>query len=167
VRRARELLTVEVVDAELAAAGLDALLLAREAVARDAVATASVPAVPPGLATLMGCLARKAGDARARALLDEAVAADPRDLEAVRNLATLCLASGDLPAALRASQAAYRLDPVDAGLVCNVGVCHLALARVGDTVDDEQMARAREFITLARQLAPKDPIILRAVAALG
>ena len=167
VRRARELLTAEVVDAELAAAGLDALLLAREAVAREAVATPSGASAPPGLATLMGCLARKAGDARARALLDEAVAADPRDLEAVRNLATLCLASGDLPAALRASQAAYRLDPVDAGLVCNVGVCHLALARAGDTVDDDQMARAREFITLARQLAPKDPIVLRAVAALG
>lgn len=161
VRRARELLASDVVDGADAAAAVDALLAAREA------ATSTSSPLPPGLATLMGCLARRAGDGRARALLDEAVAADPRDLEAVRNLATLCLASGDLPAALRASQAAYRLDPVDAGLVCNVGVCHLALARAGDVVDEEQLARAREFIDLARQLAPKDPIVLRAVAALG
>jgi len=161
VRRTRELLGTDVVDAAEAAAALDAVLAAREA------ATTSALPVPPGLATLMGCLARKAGDPRARALLDEAVAADPRDLEAVRNLATLCLGSGDLPTALRASQAAYRLDPVDAGLVCNVGVCHLALARAGDVVDEDQLARAREFITLARQLSPKDPIVLRAVAALG
>jgi tetratricopeptide (TPR) repeat protein len=159
--RARELLGAEGIDAADAAAAVDALVAAR-----DAAASSSSP-VPTGIATLMGCLARKGGDPRARALLEEAVAEDPRDLEAVRNLATLCLASGDLPAALRASLAAYRLDPVDAGLVCNVGVCHLALARAGDDVDAEQLARAREFITLAQQLAPKDPIVLRAVAALG
>jgi tetratricopeptide (TPR) repeat protein len=161
VRRARELLASEVVDAAAAGVAVDALLAAR------AAATATSSPLPPGLATLMGCLARRGGDGRARDLLDEAVAADPRDLEAVRNLATLCLASGDFPAALRASQAAYRLDPVDAGLVCNVGVCHLALARAADVVDEEQLARAREFIDLARQLSPKDPIVLRAVAALG
>lgn len=159
IRRARELLAADVVDSAAAAAALDALGAAREAT--------TAPSPPPGLATLMGCLARRGGDPRARAWLEEAVTADPRDLEAVRNLATLCLAAGDLPAALQASQAAYRLDPVDAGLVCNVGVCHLALARVGDVVDEGELARAHEFIALAKQLSPKDPIVLRAVAALG
>ena len=52
---------------------------------------------------------------------------------------------------------AYRLDPIDPGLVCNVGVCHLA---AGDVVG------AREFIDLARQMAPKDPIVVRALTAL-
>ena len=54
--------------------------------------------------------------------------------------------------------AAYRLDPLDAGLVCNVGVCHLAL---GD------LAQAREFIVLAAAMAPEDPIVIRAAAALN
>jgi tetratricopeptide (TPR) repeat protein len=172
IRRGRELLTADVVEGADATSALDALVAAREAAVAMAASSSSSSSsssslLPAGLATLMGCLARRGGDPRARVLLEEAVAADPRDLEAVRNLATLCLASGDLPAALRASQAAYRLDPVDAGLVCNVGVCHLALARTGDVVDEEQLGRAREFITLAKQLSPKDPIVLRAVAALG
>ncbi|MBM4280470.1 MAG: hypothetical protein FJ137_06825 [Deltaproteobacteria bacterium] len=114
---------------------------------------------PPHLFALAGALARKTGDlARARALLDDAVRHDKHDLEAWRELATVCMTTGDLNAALAASLAAYREDPVDAGLVCNVGVCHLAL---GDR------AQAAEFFELAYGMAPDDPIIGRAVAALG
>ena len=112
---------------------------------------------PPRLWSLAGSLARKAGDARARALLEQAVQRDKHDLEAHKELATLCLAQGDLKAALASSVAAYREDPVDAGLVCNVGVCHLAL---GD------LARAEEFISLASSLDDSDPIVARALAAL-
>lgn len=114
-------------------------------------------AEPPRLFTLAGSLARKAGDPQARSLLEVAVQHDKHDLEAWKDLATLCLAAGDLKAALTSSMAAYREDPVDAGLVCNVGVCHLAL---GD------LDKAGEFIDLAASMAEKDPIVLRAVEAL-
>jgi tetratricopeptide (TPR) repeat protein len=113
---------------------------------------------PSHLYSLAGALARKAGDAaRARVLLDDAVRRDKHDIEAWKELATVCMAEGDHRAALVASLAAYRENPVDAGLVCNVGVCHLAL---GDRV------QATEFIELARGMAPDDPIVARAVAAL-
>ncbi len=163
VRQARALLAVDDVDPAEARAAIDAVVAARVVVEADP----SSPASTKGLATLVGCLARKAQDPRARSLLEEAVRLDPTDLEAVRNLATWCLAQGDLQAALSASVAAYRLDPVDAGLVCNVGVCHLALAKTGDVVDEARLASAREYIVLAQQLAPKDPIVVRAVAALA
>jgi tetratricopeptide (TPR) repeat protein len=163
VRHARALLAADDVDPAEASAAIDAVLEARIVVEADS----SSPASTTGLVTLVGCLARKAQDPRARALLEEAVRSNPADLEAVRNLATWCLAHDDLPAALSASIAAYRLDPVDAGLVCNVGVCHLALAKAGDVVDPARLASAREYILLAQQLAPKDPIVVRAVAALA
>jgi tetratricopeptide (TPR) repeat protein len=163
VRRARALLAADDVDPAEASAAIDAVLAARVVVEADP----SSPASTTGTATLIGCLARKGHDPRARALLEEAVRLNPADLEAVRNLATWCLAHDDLPAALSASIAAYRLDPVDAGLVCNVGVCHLALAKAGDVVDTARLASAREYIVLAQQLAPKDPIVVRAVAALA
>lgn len=108
---------------------------------------------------LAGTLARRAGDrGRARALLEQAVAMDGHDIEALRELASVALEEGDVQRALAASVEAYRENPGDAGLVCNVGVCHLA---VGD-VD-----RAREYIDLAWQLEPKDPIVLRARDALA
>ena len=155
--RVKDLLAdVHDVDAAVAAAAVDDLLAARDAAVVD-----GEPA--PFVSTLAGALARKAGDvARARELLDGAVASDPRDLEAWRNLATVCLTQADLPAALKASLAAYRLDPVDAGLVCNLGVCHLAAADAGHG----SLVQAREYIELAARLAPRDPIVVRAVAAL-
>ncbi len=113
---------------------------------------------PRRLFSLAGSLARKAGDAQARALLEQAVQTDKHDIEALKDLATLCLAAGDVRAALVASMAAYREDPVDAGLVCNVGVCHLAL---GD------LEKAAEFIELASSMADRDPIVARAAAALA
>ena len=114
---------------------------------------------PPRLFTLLGALARKLGQLdQARAFFETASARDKHDLEALRELATLCRAAGDMKTSLSTSMAAYRLDPLDAGLVCNVGVCHLAL---GD------LAQAREFIVLAAAMAPEDPIVIRAAAALN
>jgi len=133
------------------AAAVDVLLATWERVRLLGVAE------PPRLHGLAGSLARKLGDPRARALLEEAVDKDKHDLEAWKDLATLCLTAGDLPSALSASMAAYREDPVNAGLVCNVGVCHLA---VGD------LDKAAEFIDLAASMSAEDPIVRRAVLAL-
>jgi tetratricopeptide (TPR) repeat protein len=124
-----------------------------------ATAQAAGSAEPRHLFALAGSLARKAGDgARAKEFLDEAVRRDRHDVEAWKELATVCMTAGDLRGALAASLAAYREDPVDAGLVCNVGVCHLAL---GDVV------QAAEFIELASGMAPDDVIVQRAVTALA
>lgn len=156
----QDLVGEAIVDPTASMLAVDALLAAR-----DAAAAANVPS-PAFLSTVAGTLARKVGQhERARTLFEGALTADPRDLEALRNLATVCLALDDLPAALKASTAAYRLDPIDAGLVCNVGVCHLALATAGTPVP--HLAQAREYIDLAKQLSPKDPIVLRAVAAVA
>lgn len=115
--------------------------------------------VIPRAASLAGSLARRAGDpTAARALLERAVAEDRGDVEALRELASVCIESGDLPRALAASIEAYRERPTDAGLVCNVGVCHLGLGDVD---------KAAEYIELAHQLEPKDAIVLRAREALG
>ena len=45
--------------------------------------------------------------------------------------------------ALKHSMAAYGEDPSNAGLVCNVGVCHLGLGHLD---------QAEEFLTIARDL---------------
>jgi tetratricopeptide (TPR) repeat protein len=123
-----------------------------------AAAEAAELEAPRQLFALAGSLARKVGDgARARELLDEAVRRDKHDVEAWKELATACMTTGDIQGALAASLAAYREDPVDAGIVCNVGVCHLALGEVD---------KAAEFIVLARDMAPDDAIVRRAVEAL-
>ncbi len=154
----QELIGDEIVNADVAAAAVDALLAAR-----DRAAEANVPS-PAGLSTVAGSLLRKVGRLEeARGLFDAALVADPRDLEALRNLATVCLNLGDLPSALRASLCAYRLDPGDSGLVCNVGVCHLASWQAGKG----DLVAAREYLDLARQMAAKDPIVVRALAALA
>jgi Flp pilus assembly protein TadD len=148
---ATTLLGADDVDADAAGAAIDALLLARDA----ALVVGLV--VPAHTLVVAGGLARRSADLeRARTLFEASLVEHPRDLEALRNLATVCQGLGDVQAALRASMQAYRLDPTDAGLVCNVGVCHLAAGT---------LSSAREYVDLARQLAPKDPIVLRAVAA--
>jgi tetratricopeptide (TPR) repeat protein len=151
--------------AALASADDDEAARAARRTALDGLWFAVAAAADAGIAapahahTLAGALARRAGDLpRARELLDEAVRRDAHDLEAWKELATVCVAAGDTEASLRASLAAYREDPVDAGLVCNVGVCHLAL---GDLV------RAAEFIELAQGMAPDDAIVQRAATALA
>jgi tetratricopeptide (TPR) repeat protein len=106
---------------------------------------------------LAGALARRAHDPRARELLESAVREDPADVDALRDLAGVCLDGGDLKAALAHSMSAYRERPTDAALVCNVGVCHLGLA---------DLDKAGEFIELSARLEPKDPIVVRAVSAL-
>jgi tetratricopeptide (TPR) repeat protein len=148
---ATTLLGTDDVAADAARAAIDALLLARD------TAVAAGLAVPAHALQVAGSLARKTADlARARTLFEASLVERPRDPEALRNLATVCQGLGDVQAALRASIQAYRLDPTDAGLVCNVGVCHLAAGT---------LSSAREYVDLARQLAPKDPIVLRALAA--
>jgi predicted Zn-dependent protease len=108
---------------------------------------------------LAGSLARRLRDrVLARSLLEQAVARDPGDVEALRELASVALEDEDYVRALSASMDAYRALPTDAGLVCNVGVCHLYL---GD------LTQAEEFIELAHRLEPKDMIVLRARDALG
>lgn len=123
-------------DVAARSAAVDALLATWDRVELDGVRE------PPRLFTLAGSLARKAGDARARDLLETAVARDKHDLDAWKDLATICLAVGDLKAALNASMAAFREDPVDAGLVCNVGVCHLA---AGDLDKAAEFHRPRRW----------------------
>lgn len=114
--------------------------------------------IVPRARALAGTLLRRAGDlAAARPLLEGAVADDKHDVEALRELASVCIALGDLPAALTASLEAYRQLPTDAGLVCNVGVCHLGLGSVEE---------AAEYIDIAHRLDPKDAIIQRAKEAL-
>ncbi len=114
--------------------------------------------VVPRARALAGTLWRRAGDLpQARALLAAAVSEDPGDVEALRELASVCLAQGDLAAALAASLDAYRRQPTDPGLVCNVGVCHLGLGALDE---------AAEYIDIALRLDPKDPIIGRAKEAL-
>lgn len=109
-------------------------------------------------AALAGSIARRAGERGvARAFLEQAVAEDPGDLDALRELASVHLEDGDLRQALAVSVDAYRAAPANAALVCNVGVCHLGLGNI---------AEAEEFIELAHRMEPKDPIVVRAREAL-
>ena len=71
-----------------------------------------------------------------------------------RELATLYMRDGQLEQALHHSLEAYREDPSNPALVCNVGVCFL---EVGD------LEQAGEYLHLARDMAPSDPIIGRAI----
>ncbi|MBI1944196.1 MAG: tetratricopeptide repeat protein [Deltaproteobacteria bacterium] len=136
----------------------------RSADAQRAAATALVPfldeaTIVPRARALAGTLWRRAGElGEARRLLEAAVVEDADDVEALRELASVCLAQGDLDAALRASLDAYRRQPTDAGLVCNVGVCHLGLGALDE---------AAEYIDIAARLDPDDPIIQRAKEALA
>jgi tetratricopeptide (TPR) repeat protein len=106
-----------------------------------------------------GVLMRRLEDkATARELFEVCVERSPRHLDARRELATLCMQAGDVDKALEHSLEAYREDPSNPALVCNVGVCHLALGN---------LAQAEEFLHMARGLAPNDPIVQRALSALA
>ena len=80
------------------------------------------------------------------ALFEQALELGGPHLDAHRELAQLFMAADSPESALEHSVAAYKLQPRNAGLVCNVGVCHLSL---GD------LKNAKEFIDLAHGMAPK------------
>jgi tetratricopeptide (TPR) repeat protein len=112
---------------------------------------------PPRIGLAAVQLGRRCGQLeRARAHALQLVSINDRDGEALHELATLCQLQNDLAGALHWAMRAYRSDPLHAPYVCNVGVCHLGL---GET------AKAREYLDIARGMAPDDPIILRAHAA--
>lgn len=105
-----------------------------------------------------GVLLRRLDDkAGAREMFEACVERAPRHVDARRELATLCMQAGEVSKALEHSIEAYREDPSNPALVCNVGVCHLTL---GD------LAQAEEFLHMARGLAPDDRIVQRAWSAL-
>lgn len=99
----------------------------------------------------LGVGRRRQGDAAPAVLAFTRLAElDPEGAEAPRELSSLAFKARQLDAALRHARRAYELQPTDAGVVCNLGVCHLEL---GD------LERAREFIELAHELDPEDPIV--------
>ncbi len=156
---------IDDVRAAIAAADIDEAAASAAidvAVAAIAAAAGTDTVVSPGVNSLLGTLGRRVKHPQTRGFFEAAIAANAGDIEAHKNLATICLEAGELGAALKASVAAYRLDPVDAGLVCNVGVVHLAMVEAGQG----DLSAAREFITLAGQLSPKDAIVQRALVAL-
>ena len=81
----------------------------------------------------------------------------PQYTDAHRELATIYLQLGKLDAALKNSLAAYKTDPANPGLVCNVGVCYLSLG---------QLTEAEEYIHMAKDMDRDDPIIVNAWDAL-
>ena len=107
---------------------------------------------------LAGVLQRRVGDLKsAKANFLKILAHKESHLESHRELAQIFLHEETFELALEHSMAAYRLSPRDAGLVCNVGVCHLAL---------ENRDKAQEFIELAHGMEPHSPIINKALDAL-
>lgn len=115
------------------------------------------PEVPDDAFWAAGVLLRRLDDATgAREMLEACLERAPRHARAHRELATLCMQAGDAHAALEHSVEAYREDPSNPALLCNVGVCHLTLGDFG---------QAEEFLKMAVGLAPDDPIVQRAWSA--
>lgn len=101
-----------------------------------------------------GVLARRLEDAaRAEEHFAACLARAPHHVNARQEMASLCMRAARLREALDHSLAAYREDPTNPALVCNVGVCWLLL---GD------LARAEEYVAMARDMAPQDAIVQRA-----
>ncbi|MBI5497512.1 MAG: tetratricopeptide repeat protein [Deltaproteobacteria bacterium] len=90
------------------------------------------------------------------ASLQKALEVDPACVPAHKELAGLYFHGNNAAAALPHARASFDADPTNAAVVCNLGVCHLALG---------QLEQAAEFVFLARDLSPKDPIIVDAVRA--
>lgn len=115
------------------------------------------PETPDDAFWAAGVLLRRLDDATAaREMFEACLERSPRHVRAHRELATLCMQGGDAHAALAHSVEAYREDPSNPALLCNVGVCHLTL---GD------LLQAEEFLRLAIGMAPNDPIVQRAWSA--
>jgi tetratricopeptide (TPR) repeat protein len=105
----------------------------------------------------LGVLRRTAKDLEAATRwLDAALVADPGCLPAHKELASLHFHGGNPALALPHARACYEADPTNPALTCNLGVCHLALGN---------LAEARELVDLARDMAPKDPIVQDAFRA--
>lgn len=136
------------------AASADAL----EAALQEAAPDLDTDDVPPKLYWAAGVIHRRLGqDDDAIKRFGACVGLDPRHFDARRELATLCMRKGFHKRALEHSMIAYQEDPTNPALVCNVGVCHLALGHLD---------KAAEFIELASGLDPDDPIIQRAMQTL-
>lgn len=117
------------------------------------------PASPDEVLFVAGVLARRLDDIEAAIDYWEACLERlPHHLGAHRELATHYRMAGDLERSLEHCLAAYREDPSNPGLLCNVGVSYLAL---GDF--DE----AQEYLRLAQQMSPDDAIVREACAALA
>ncbi|MCP4503950.1 MAG: tetratricopeptide repeat protein [Deltaproteobacteria bacterium] len=91
----------------------------------------------------------------ARLFFERVLETLPYHPRALREAATLCLLLGDVDDALQHSLAAYREDPTDPGVTCNVGVCYLTSG---------ELDKAGEYIQLAKDLDPKDAIVAKAQA---
>lgn len=130
----------------------------RDAAAQDLVFVLIEDDAPADADWAAGAIARRKGNvAAAREHYETCLGKNPHHDRARRELAKLCMNEGDMKAALEHSLRAYQADPVDAGRVCNVGVCYLALG---------QRDKAQEFLDLAQELAPTDPIVQRAIETL-
>ncbi|MFZ9887180.1 MAG: tetratricopeptide repeat protein [Myxococcota bacterium] len=117
------------------------------------------PASPDEILFTAGVLARRLNDLEAAADYWEACLERlPHHIGAHGELANLYRQRGDLQASLRHCLEAYREDPSNPGLLCNVGVSYLAL---GD------LDEAQEYLHIAQQLAPADAIVQDACAALA
>jgi tetratricopeptide (TPR) repeat protein len=105
-----------------------------------------------------GVLCRKLKDRdRSITYFEKCLEQSPQYTDAHRELATIYLQLGKLDAALKNSLAAYKTDPANPGLVCNVGVCYLSLG---------QLTEAEEYIHMAKDMDRDDPIIVNAWDAL-
>lgn len=94
---------------------------------------------------------------KAQEYLERALEADRQFIPAHKELSSLHFLAGAPEKALPHARAAYEADPASSALVCNLGVCHLAMG---------QLDEAREFITLARNMAGRDAIVMDAYKAL-
>lgn len=116
------------------------------------------PETPDQAFWATGVLLRRLDDlGGAREMFEACVERAPRHLDARRELATICMHAGDMGEALEHSMEAYREDPSNPALVCNVGVCYLGLDDLGS---------AEEFLRMARDIAPDNEIVRRAWEAL-
>lgn len=105
-----------------------------------------------------GVLCRKLqDDEKAIGYFSKCVSQASQHTDAHRELASIYMKQGDMNQALQSSLKAYRTDPANPGLVCNVGVCYLSL---GD------LQEAEEFIRMARDMDSSSPIIREAWSAL-
>lgn len=102
-------------------------------------------------------LRRSQDMAGAKAAFSRCLELDPDRVAAHRELSSLAFKEKRFAEALNFAEQAYRLNPTEAAIVCNVGVCHLEL---GDAL------KAREYIELAAELDADDAIVQNCLRAL-